>query len=191
LKQIIKKCVGTITNTNGCKALNPVDPESKPAIIDWKYQPIWEMNVSELSEGARKNMKELIKKVYEKSIQCGKDHCNDHGVCPSSGKTTSMKDMIHDKKCICHKGFVGKTCDMKEKYEYRKNKISSVQIYYNHCDQGGVSQHVCQSRCDKDKNCKFFIYQTTPPQCMFNSASSCTPYLKFGLPPPTYAYLKL
>jgi len=105
------RCIGKVKHNNDCKNLEPVDDEELPEILHWEYKPIWEMDITGLSFGAKNKMKEFVASVLEEIISCGTKNCDSNGACPVNGRVeANVKDMINPNICICDEPYEGISC---------------------------------------------------------------------------------
>ena len=116
------RCVGDLAKNTSCGGGMNGNGEDSPAIVEWSFKPIWEMDVPGFSQLAKKNMKSLVEEFVAVSTRCSVAHCNGRGVCASSTSnwnnlpTTIDLDTFFDTdRCFCFTNVEGEKCNQAPK----------------------------------------------------------------------------
>lgn len=121
-----RECSGSLTDNHPClgedEQTASVD-SLQPAIVDWTYKPIWDMNIPGLTASIKSEMKITAEMIYDAGIKCRNDYCNGNGYCaPNKNIWQGLGSItINDQNnfnifwngniCFCDDTFRGNTCD--------------------------------------------------------------------------------
>jgi Dermatopontin len=122
-----RRCHGELKTDSSCGSIMRGTGKDSPAIVAWNYMPIWEMNVTFLSDEAKQDMKAVFIDIMDASVKCMVRDCSGHGACaPNLDAWNAIEratysnavdggyniaQLFDGKRCFCFDDFEGPKCD--------------------------------------------------------------------------------
>ena len=105
-----RSCAGTVPKMSRCFPNVPDFLNPEPILLDFTYEAIWDMEVPNLTSGAKEKMTDIAFRLLEAGAECGENHCSGNGACvPNPGAWENL-DRNHaefsvfwkEDHCICY-----------------------------------------------------------------------------------------